>query len=107
MKHAEKVAPVAAAVTALATLVCCLPIGIAAAAATAGLAAVVSNYRSWFLGASAVLLVIGIVQLTRVQRTCATRNRGSMVILAVSGTIVLLVALFPQVLAGLLAAWLP
>ena len=107
MKHAEKVAPVAAAVSALATLVCCLPVGIAAAAATASLGAVVSNYRSWFLGASAILLVIGIVQLTRVQRACATRNRGSMVILAVSGTIVLLVALFPQVLAGLLADWLP
>jgi len=30
-----------------------------------------------------------------------------MVILAVSGTIVLLVALFPQVLAGLIADWLP
>jgi hypothetical protein len=107
MKHAEKVAPVAAAVTALTTLVCCLPIGIAAAAATAGLAAVVSGYRLWFLGASAVLLVIGIVQLTRMQRACATRNRGSMIILGVSGTIVLLVALFPQVLAGLLADWLP
>jgi len=107
MKHAEKVAPVAAAVTALTTLVCCLPIGIAAAAATAGLAAVVSSYRLWFLGASGVLLVIGIIQLTRVQRTCATRNRGSMIILGVSGTIVLLVALFPQVLAGLLADLLP
>jgi hypothetical protein len=107
MKHAEKVAPVAAAVTALTTLLCCLPIGIAAAVATGSLSAVVSNYRWYFLGASAVLLVIGIVQLTRLQRTCATRNRGSMVILAVSGTIVLLVALFPQVLAGLLADWLP
>jgi hypothetical protein len=107
MKHAEKAAPVAAAVTALATLVCCLPMGIAAAAATAGLAAVVAGYRLWFLGASAVLLVIGIVQLTRIQRACATRNRGSMIILGVSGTIVVLVALFPQVLAGLLAEWLP
>ena len=35
MKHAEKVAPLAAAASALATLACCLPLGIAAAAATA------------------------------------------------------------------------
>ena len=107
MKHAEKVAPVAAAVSALATLVCCLPVGIAAAAATASFGAIVSGYRSWFLGASALLLAIGIVQVTRVRRACGTRTRGSMVILAVSGTIVLLVAVFPQVLAGLIADWLP
>jgi hypothetical protein len=107
MKHTEKVAPVAAAVSALATLLCCLPVGIAAAAATASLGAIVSRYRTWFLGASALLLVTGIVQVTRAQRTCATRTRGSMVILAVSGTIVLLVALFPQLLAGLIADWLP
>ena len=106
LKHPEKVAPVAAAVSALATLVCCLPVGIAAAAATASLGAIVSGYRSWFLGASALLLVIGIVQV-RAQRGCATRTGGSMAILAVSGTIVLLVALFPQVLAGLIADWLP
>ncbi len=107
MKHAEKVAPVAAAASALATLVCCLPVGVAAAAATASLGAIVSGYRSWFLGASALLLAIGIVQVTRVRRACGTRTPGSMVILAVSGTIVLLVALFPQVLAGLIADWLP
>ena len=103
----DKVAPLAAAASALATLVCCLPIGIAAAAATASLGAIVSGYRSWFLGASAVLLVIGIVQVTRARRACDTRTRGSVVVLAVSGTIVLLVALFPQVLAGLIADWLP
>jgi len=36
MKHAETITPVAAALAALATLACCLPIGFAAAAATAG-----------------------------------------------------------------------
>jgi hypothetical protein len=107
MKHAEKLAPVAAAASALATLVCCLPVGIAAAAATASLGAIVSGYRSWFLGASAILLVIGIVQISRAQRACGTRTPGSVVILALSATIVSLVALFPQVLAGLIADWLP
>lgn len=108
MKHAEKVAPVAAAASALATLACCLPLGIAAAAATASLGAVLSEYRPWLLAASAALLIVGVVQLLRVQRACATRqNRGSVVVLALSATIVILVALFPQVVAGLVADWMP
>jgi cytochrome bd-type quinol oxidase subunit 2 len=107
MNHGEKIAPVAAAATALATLACCLPVGIAAAAATASLAAVVAAYRVWFLIASAILLGVGLVQLTRAQRECSTRKRGSVTILAISATIVLLVAVFPQVIAAVLAAWLP
>jgi cytochrome bd-type quinol oxidase subunit 2 len=107
MNHGEKIAPVAAATTALATLLCCLPVGIAAAAASASLAAVVSTYRGWFLLASAGLLVVGIVQLRRAERQCSTRKRGSVAVLAVSTTIVVLVALFPQVLAAVIAEWLP
>src|SRR4029078_6601488 len=57
MTSSETIAPVAAAATALATLACCLPVGIAAAAATASLAAVVAEYRGWFLLASGALLV--------------------------------------------------
>ncbi len=107
MKHTEKIAPVAAAFSALATLACCVPIAIAAGTATASLAIVAGSYRWWFLGASAVLLTRGAVQVARVRRTCSTRGSASMVILAVSAAIVLLVVLLPQVLAGLIADWLP
>ena len=107
MGHDERIAPVAAAATALATLACCLPVGFAAAAATASLGAVVSAYRIWFLLASGVLLVVGVVQLKRAERQCSTRNRGSLAILSISATIVMLVALFPQVIAAMIAAWLP
>jgi hypothetical protein len=107
MHHGEKIAPVAAAATALATLACCLPVGIAAAAATASLAAVVAEHRTWFLLASGALLALGIVQLARARRQCSTRTRGSLAVLGVSATIVVLVALFPQVIAALIAAWLP
>jgi cytochrome bd-type quinol oxidase subunit 2 len=107
VNHSEKIAPVAAATTALATLVCCLPVGMAAAAATASLAAVVSAYRMWFLLASAALLALGVVQLTRAHRQCATTKRGSVAVFTVSATIVVLIALFPQVIAALIAAWLP
>jgi hypothetical protein len=107
MNHGEKIAPVAAAATALATLACCLPIGIAAAAATASLATVVAAYRTWLLLASGALLAVGVVQLNRAQRQCSTRKRGSVAILAISAIVVVLVALFPQIIAAMIAAWLP
>lgn len=107
MKHVEKVTPVAAALTSLATIVCCLPVGFAAAAATASLSLVVATYQRWFLGASVVLLVIGMVQVQRVQRRCTTRPYASMIVFGVSAAVVLLVVLFPQVVAGVVADWLP
>jgi hypothetical protein len=107
MKHVEKAAPLAAAASALATLACCFPVGIAAAAATTSLGVVVSAHRGWFLGASAALLALGIVQAVRVRRACATRNRASQLILGASATIVLLVIFFPQIVAAIVADWLP
>ena len=107
MKHVEKVTPVAAALTSLTTLVCCLPMGFAAAAATASFSMVVAAYQRWLLGASVVLLVVGMVQLQRVQRTCPTRPYGAIIVLGVSGVIVLLVVLLPQVVAGIVADWMP
>jgi cytochrome bd-type quinol oxidase subunit 2 len=107
MNHGERIAPVAAAATALATLACCVPAGVAAAAATAGLAAIVSAYRAWFLLASGVLLALGIVQLRRAERQCSTRTRGSVAVFSLSAAVVVLVVLFPQVIAAAVAAWLP
>lgn len=107
MKHVEKVTPIAAALTSVATLVCCVPMGFASAAATASLSMVVATYQRWFLGASVVLLILGMAQLQRVQRTCTTRPYGSMVVFGVSAVIVLLVVLFPQVVATIVADWMP
>ena len=107
MKHTDKIAPVAAAFSALATLACCLPIAFAAGTATAGLAVVAGTYRSWFLGSSVLLLALGAVQVVQARRACPTRGSVSIVILALSAAVVLLVVLFPQVIAGLLADWMP
>ena len=104
MKHGEKVAPVMAAVTSLATIACCLPMGFAAAAVTASLSLTVAAYQPWFLGASVVLLLVGGRQT---QRACGTRAYSSLVVFGISAVIVLLVVLFPDVIAGLLADWLP
>jgi hypothetical protein len=106
MKHAEKATPIAAALTALSTLLCCLPVGFAAAGAAASLSIVIAPYQSWLIGASIVLLGVGVVQLRHAQRTCATRGSASLIILAVSATVVVLVVLFPQLLAGVVADWL-
>jgi hypothetical protein len=107
MKHAEKITPVAAALSALATLACCLPITFAAGTATAGLAAVAGSYRWALLGASMFLLALGTIEVVRARHACRTRGTASVVILGLSAAIVLLVLAFPQVIAGLLADWMP
>jgi hypothetical protein len=107
MRHADKIAPVAAAFSALATLACCLPVGFAAAVLTGSIGAFVEPLRPWFLGASVVFVGAGILQVAR-QRACNRRtSAASMVLLAASAVIVAAVMFFPQVVAGVLADWMP
>ena len=77
MKHSEKVTPIAAAVSALSTMVCCLPSGIAAAAGAAGLGVVLEPLRPWLIGLSIALLVVGSVQLYWSNRRCQRRTRSA------------------------------
>ena len=107
MKHSEKITPVAAVVSALSTLACCLPSSIAAAAGSAGLAVVVDPLRPWLLALSATLLVLGFVQLYRTNRTCQRRSLVSIAVFVTSAILVLGVLVFPQITAGLFASVLP
>ena len=107
MRHAEKIAPVMAAVTSLATIACCLPVGFVAAAVTASVSMAAAAYQPWFLGVSVLLLLVGALQLRQTQRTCDRRSYSSFIIFGSCAVIVVLVVLFPQVIAGLLADWLP
>ena len=107
MKHGEKIAPVMAALAGLATIACCLPMAFAAAAVTASFGMAVAPYQPWFLGLSALLLMVGAVQVRQKQRACGTRSYSSLIVFSLSAVIVLLVVVFPQVIAGLLADWLP
>jgi hypothetical protein len=100
------VAPVAAALSAMSAIVCCVPIGFTTAAATAGLGAVVEPYQPWLLCAAVVLLTVGAFQLRRATRLCANRPTLSIVVFGISAAIVAAVVLFPQVVAGLVADWL-
>lgn len=106
MKHGEKLAPVAAAVSALSCLACCLPFGIAAAAGAAGLSVVLDGLRPYLLVLSGGLLVFGFWQLYR-SRACRLRTRTGLTVIWVSALIVTAVALTPQIVGSLLAGGLP
>ena len=107
MKHTEKIAPVAAALSAVATLACCLPIAFAAGSAMAAVAVLAGTYRWWFIAASVGLLGVGAAQLLHARLACRSRSGPSTELLLASAAIVALVLFFPQVVAGLLADWMP
>jgi len=107
MNPATKVMPVAAAVTAVSTLACCLPLSLSAAIGVAGMAVAIEPYRHWFVSVSVFLLAVGLFQLYRFKRTCRKNSRGGIVVFSIAAIIVLGVSLFPQVIAVVLAELFP
>jgi hypothetical protein len=103
MKHSERITPVAAAVSAIATLACCLPLGFAGAAATASLSMILDALRPWLLGLAVCLAGIGMYQMYGSGGTCRRRRRTSVVLVWLSAVVVVLVIVFPQLVAGVLA----
>src|SRR6266496_3910418 len=106
MRVAERLAPVGAAVTALATLACCLPFGIAGAVGALGLSVVLASLQPWFIGLSVIFLGVGVFQLYRGQKSCQRRSRLSLVLFGLSAAIVVAVLAFPQKVAELMANYL-
>jgi len=103
MRVMERVPPVAAALSALTSLACCLPLGIAGAVGALGLSIALEALRPWLIGLAAVLLVFSAFQMYRSGRNCRRRSRLSLVLFGLSAAIVLGVMLFPQTLAELMA----
>ncbi len=103
MRVAELATPVAAVIAALSTLACCLPLGFLGAVGLAGLSVWAQSLRGWFLGLAIALLAVGFVQLYRGRSQCKKRSPLSIAILWIAAGIVLLVILFPQIIASLLA----
>jgi uncharacterized membrane protein YidH (DUF202 family) len=103
MRIAERATPVAAVIAALSTLACCLPVGFVGAVGLAGLSVWAQSFHSWFLGAAVTLLVGGFVQLYRGRNQCRKRSALSMAMLWIATAIVLVVILFPQMIASVLA----
>ena len=106
MRVGERVTPVLAAISAIGTVACCLPLGGATLLGLGGLLGVFGRYQQWFLPASGVLLVAGGVLMWRSRRVCQRTSKLSVAILAVCGAVVFLILFFPQTVAGLLTDWL-
>jgi Cu+-exporting ATPase len=100
----ERAAPIAAALSALATLACCLPLGIAGAVGALGLSVALESIRPWLISLALILLAIGSCQLYRGQKSCRRRSPLSLVLFGLSAVVVLAVIAYPQKLAELMAA---
>lgn len=106
MKHSEKVAPVAAVISAVLSVTCCLPLGIPAAIGLAGFGMLAGHLAPWLIGLSLILLGIGLVQLYR-RRECQRHNSISVMVFCIAAVIVLGLAMFPQFVASIVADRLP
>ena len=93
----------AAVIAVLSTLFCCLPLTFLGALGLAGASARLQSFRPWLLGNAAVLLGIGFIQLYFRRNQCQKRSPLSIAFFWGAAVIVLLVILFPQLIASLLA----
>jgi hypothetical protein len=103
MRVAERATPVAAVVAALSTLACCLPLTFLGALGLAGASLRLQSLRPWLLVSAAVLLGVGFIQLYVRRDQCQKRSPLSIALFWVAAVVVLLVILFPQVIARLIA----
>ena len=96
-------ASIAAIVSSLATMACCVPLGFAAAIGAAGASAFLLKFRPWFLLLSVALIGVGFWQQRRAKQ-CAVKGRvlGQM-LLWTAVAIILAMIVFPQQIAGFLA----
>ncbi len=96
-------ASLAAIVSSLATMACCVPLGFAAAIGAAGASAFLLRFRPWFLVLSLALIGVGFWQQRRAKQ-CAVKGRLiGQILLWTAAAIVLAMLLFPQQIAGFLA----
>ena len=96
-------ASLAAILSSLATMACCVPLGFAAAIGAAGASAFLLRFRPWFLVLSVALIGLGFWQQRRAKQ-CAVKGRLiGQILLWTAVVVVLAMILFPQQIAGFLA----
>jgi hypothetical protein len=96
-------ASLAAIVSSLATMTCCVPLGFAAAIGTAGASAFLLRFRPWFLVLSIALIGVGFWQQRSAKRCAVKGLIIGQCLLWSAVAIVLAMILFPQQIAGFLA----
>ena len=93
----------AAVIAVLSTLSCCLPITFLGVLGLAGASVWLQSLRPWLLVSAAILLGIGFIQLYVRRNQCQKRSTLSIALFWGAAVIVLLVILFPQLIANLIA----
>jgi hypothetical protein len=96
-------APVAAIVSSLGTLACCLPAGFLVAAGAAGAGVFFQRYRSTLLVFSLVFLALGFAQQRRGASCGMKPSRWTVALLWFSAVFVLMMLVFQQEIAGFIA----
>jgi hypothetical protein len=103
MARANWLAPFGAILSSLATLACCLPFAFLAAIGTAGVGVYLARFRVWLLGLSIILLGLGFYQHHRGAKCNLKTSKLNLIFLWAATAVVVLVLLFPQLVASLLA----
>jgi hypothetical protein len=96
-------ASLGAVVSSLLTLSCCLPLPFLGAAGIAGSAVFLGRARPWLAGLSVVFLAVGFWQVHRGMRCRVRQSKIAIALLSIATVIVVLLLLFPQVIASVLA----
>jgi len=94
---------VGAVVSSLLTLGCCLPLPFLGAAGVAGASVFLAGARPWMLGISIALLGWGFFQVYRGMRCRTRQSKTAIALLSLATLVVVLLLLFPQVIASVLA----
>ena len=94
-------ASLAAIVSSIASIACCLPFGFAGAIGAAGASALLPSAMPWLLSLSVALLALGFWQQRRAAQ-CDGRGVGR-VLLCLAAAVVTGMILFPQQIAGFIA----
>jgi len=105
MKVADKATPIGAVLAGLTTLACCMPLGFLGALGLAGFGLWAARYRLVFMALAVVLLAVNFFLVYRGRGSCSTRSKASLIMFWTAMAIVVLVFLFPQLIASLFAIW--
>lgn len=95
-RGAENIAPVTAVVSALASLACCLPWGIAGLLGAFGIGMSLERHRPWLITLSVILLTFGGYSLIQTTRSCRRVRVGPTILIVFCMVLVLAIAAFPD-----------
>ena len=99
LKSPSVIAPVLATVTAVSSIACCLPFGIAAALGSIGLSFYLEKHRGIVLTVATALLLVQIWQLDKQRRTFGKISAAAKVMFGISAFVVVLMIVAPNQVA--------